>query len=61
MYIISLLVHEKKDIILEQLLNIQKYFPSAKVVVHVSKSANFALSELEEYLRGKVDLSLIHN
>ena len=37
MYIISLLVHEKKDIILEQLLNIQKYFPSAKVVVHVSK------------------------
>ena len=40
---------------MEQLLNIQKYFPSAKVVVHVSKSANFALSELEEYLRGKVD------
>ena len=55
MYIISLLVHEKKDIILEQLLNIQKYFSSAKVVVHVSKSANFTLSELEEYLKGKVD------
>ena len=55
MYIISLLVHEKKDIILEQLLNIQKYFSLAKVVVHVSKSANFTLSELEEYLKGKVD------
>lgn len=55
MYIISLLVHEKKDIVLDQLNNIRKYFPSAKVVIHVSKSSSFSISELENYLKNKVD------
>lgn len=55
MYIISLLVHEKDEVVLEQLLNIQKFFPSAKVVIHVSKSATFSFSELDNYLKNKVD------
>lgn len=55
MHIISLLVHEKPDVILDQLLNIRKFFPSAKVVIHISKSALFTAENLENYLENKVD------
>lgn len=55
MYIISLLVHEEKEVVLEQLSNIKKYFSSAKVIIHISKSATFSISELDTYLNGKVD------
>lgn len=55
MHFISLLVHEKPDVILDQLLNIKKYFSTAKVIIHVSESAPFSLSELDEYLKLNVD------
>ena len=50
MYIISLLVHEK-GYYFGAAFEYSKVFPFSKVVVHVSKSANFALSELEEHLK----------
>lgn len=55
MYLISLLVHEQKEVILDQLLNIKKYFSNAKVIIHLSKGASFSLMDLELYLKTKVD------
>lgn len=60
MYIISLLVHEKKDVVLDQLKNFEKYFPNSQVVIHVSKKASFDISELASYLKNQVNNYVIN-
>lgn len=45
--IISIPVHEKPDVIRDQINNIKKYFPEAEIVIHVSKEY-FKQWKLEE-------------
>lgn len=49
MIYISIPVHEKPDVIINQLLNFNKFI-AAKVILHVSLSASFAKEELEKKL-----------
>ncbi|MGX3096668.1 hypothetical protein [Ursidibacter sp. B-7004-1] len=48
MIYISIPVHEKMDVIVDQMKNFEKYFPEAMVVLHLSQSATFSIEELEE-------------
>jgi hypothetical protein len=47
---ISLLVHERPDVIAGQLLNFSMFFPDAVVVLHVSLGAGLSGKSLESYL-----------
>ncbi len=44
---ISLLAHEKFDFLQQQLINIHKYMPSAKVFLHLSSDFNLPKSQLD--------------
>lgn len=50
MIYISIPVHEKQDVIVNQMQNFAKYFPEAMVILHLSKGANFSLDELRDAL-----------
>lgn len=51
MIYISIPVHEKPDVVVNQMQNFARYLPEAKVVLHVSKDAKFSVNELEDVLK----------
>ena len=51
MLYISIPVHEKPEVIVNQMQNFARYLPEAKVVLHVSKDAKFSVNELEDILK----------
>lgn len=51
MIFISLLVHERPEVVANQVENFRRHMPSAKVVIHVSPSANFTPKKLNSTLR----------
>lgn len=53
MIYISLLVHERAEVIADQLANFRKYFPSAITILHVSKNSEGLRSKIEEQLKQK--------
>ncbi|TDQ57894.1 hypothetical protein EDC45_0960 [Mesocricetibacter intestinalis] len=53
MIYISIPVHEKPEVIADQMHNFKKYFPEARVILHLSKCAEFSISELEFYLNSQ--------
>lgn len=50
MIYISIPVHEKPEVIVDQLCNFERFFPSAKIVLHLSKNANFSVQEFLDYI-----------
>ena len=51
MIYISIPVHEKPEVVVNQMQNFARYLPEAKVVLHVSKDAKFSVNELEDVLK----------
>ena len=51
MIYISIPVHEKPEVVVNQMQNFARYLPEAKVVLHVSKGAKFSVNELEDILK----------
>ena len=51
MIYISIPVHEKPEVIVNQMQNFVRYLPEAKVVLHVSKGAKFSVNKLENILK----------
>ncbi|STO93158.1 Uncharacterised protein [Haemophilus pittmaniae] len=51
MIYVSIPVHEKPEVIVNQMQNFARYLPEAKVVLHVSKGAKFSTNELEDFLK----------
>nr|WP_315540617.1 hypothetical protein [uncultured Haemophilus sp.] len=51
MIYISIPVHEKPEVVVNQMQNFARYLPEAKVVLHVSKGAKFSVNELEDVLK----------
>lgn len=47
MLYVSLPVHEKPEVIVNQMQNFARYLPEAKVILHVSKGATFSINDLE--------------
>ena len=61
MIYISIPVHEKMDVIVDQMKNFEKYFPEAMVILHLSQSATFSIEELEEiFLDNEVTNTIIN-
>lgn len=61
--VISIAVHERPDIVVDQLLNIRHFFPNALIVLHISKAFNdaeskFKLLDLLRFLNRFPDLIL---
>lgn len=50
MIYISIPIHERSDVVVDQMQNFEKYFPEAKVVLHISKRADFSVCKLREKL-----------
>ena len=50
MIYISIPVHEKIEIIIDQAKNFYKFFPEAMIVLHLSKGAAFSLDNLKSEL-----------
>ena len=44
-------MHEKPEVVVNQMQNFARYLPEAKVVLHVSKDAKFSVNELEDVLK----------
>lgn len=57
MIYISIPVHENPDVIVDQMQNFSRFFPQARIVLHLSKSAVFSI----EFLQKKLDESHISN
>ena len=53
MIYISIPVHEKPEVVVNQMQNFARYLPEAKVVLHVSKGAKFSVNELENVLKNE--------
>jgi len=51
MIYISIPVHEKPDVVVNQMQNFARFLPEAKIVLHVSKGAKFSVNELEDVLK----------
>ncbi|WP_455258559.1 hypothetical protein [Peptoniphilus asaccharolyticus] len=51
MIYVSIPVHEKIEIILDQAKNFHRFFPEAMIVFHLSKGADFSLHELDLALK----------
>lgn len=61
MIYVSLPVHEKFDVIANQLQNFKKYLPEAMIVLHLSAGAHFSIKELDGFLKlNKVDNYIIN-
>lgn len=61
MIYVSLPVHEKYDVVANQLQNFKKYLPDAVVVIHLSALAYFSAKELDGFLKlNKLDNYLIN-
>lgn len=56
MIYISIPVHEKPEVIVNQMQNFARYLPEANVVLHVSKGAKFSVNELEDALKKQMYL-----
>ena len=39
-------MHEKPEVVVNQMQNFARYLPEAKVVLHVSKDAKFSVNEI---------------
>lgn len=51
MIYISIPVHEKPEVVVNQMQNFARFLPEAKIVLHVSKGAKFSVNELEDVLK----------
>lgn len=51
MLYISIPVHEKPEVIVNQMQNFARFLPEAKIILHVSKGADFSVNELEDILK----------
>ncbi|WFF38735.1 hypothetical protein LU290_00350 [Moraxella nasibovis] len=61
MIYVSLPVHEKFDVIANQLQNFKKYLPEAMIVLHLSAGAHFSTKELDGFLKlNRVDNYIIN-
>lgn len=50
MIYISIPVHEKPDVIVDQMQNFEEYFSEAKIILHLSNGANFSKDDLKSQL-----------
>lgn len=57
MIYISIPVHENPDVIVDQMQNFARFFPQARIVLHLSKNAVFSI----DFLQKKLDESHISN
>lgn len=53
MIYISLLVHEKPEVIINQLENINKFYVNCEIIIHLSKSSEISNDALEKLIRNK--------
>lgn len=61
MIYVSLPVHEKFDVVANQLKNFKRYLPNAVIVLHLSLEAHFSTKELDGFLKlNQVDNYLIN-
>lgn len=61
MIYVSLPVHEKFDVVANQLQNFKRYLPEAIIVLHLSSQAFFKIKELDGFLKlNKIDNYLIN-